>query len=361
MTSVRRFYSSAAPLVAAVALLSGCGGSSAPLTPASALTQPGGQVTQLPQSASNAAHQVPLGHVRRLYSRSWMLPEAKHEPLLYVANWSYFQNDVLVFSYPAAKLVGTLTADMLNPDGLCVNKKGDVWVVNNTPNAADLVEFAHGGTTPIATLGDPAQIAETCSVDFVTGDLAVANHATLSSGAGSVSVYAHAQGSTPQIYGSPQIAIVYFCGYDDKGNLFIDGTHAGYYGFEFAELAKGKKSLQIVKLKGGKINFPGQIQWDGKHLAVGDQEFAQIGSTYDSAIYQTTGASGKIVGLTKLTGSQDVAGFWIDGDTVAGPNSLYGQGSSGGFVGFYKYPGGGKPTKQINKVFNDPLGAAISP
>ena len=291
---------------------------------------------------------------------SWMSSDAaKSKALLYVSDYSYFKNEVDVFSYPAGKLVGNLTTDMLNPDGLCVDKKNDVWVVNNTPNQADVVEFKHGGTTPIATLGDPGEAAISCAVDPTTGNLAVTSGGNLSSGTGAVAVYAHAKG-TPQMYTDPKIFEVFWCGYDDKGNLFVDGQPSNNgYGFQFAELPKGKKTLTNITLKGGTINFPGHIQWDGKYVLVGDQEAQGQGMSETSAVYETTGAGGKIVKKIALKNSSDVAQYLVQGATLVGPNSLGGS-LDGGNVLFYKYPAGGAPTKKLTYGFDYPIGLAIS-
>ena len=95
---------------------------------------------------------------------------------------------------------------------------------------------------------------------------------------------------------------------------------------------------------------------------MGDQDAGNTISGYTySAIYETTGAGGKIIGSTPLDESLDVAGFWIAGNTVVAPNAPELASQTGGNVYFYKYPGGGKPTKNLKKGFSDPLGAALSP
>ncbi len=291
-----------------------------------------------------------------------MLPEAKSEELVYIANYSY--NNVRVYSYPAGKLVGSLAGkEIYTPDGVCIDRNNNIWIVNNAPNPhhhGAIVEYAHGGTHPIATLSNPGEYSETCSVDPTNGDLAVTAHDSYSNGPGSVAIYRGGQGS-PETYVDPKIKTMYFCGYDPEGNLYVDGFGPGAKGFQLAELPLGKKTFTSITLKGGTIYFPGQIQWDGKHLAVGDQE-AGFSSPYTySAIYQTTGAGGKIVGETILKGSFYVAGFWIQGDAVVAPNVSEFASQSGGNVYIYKYPGGGKPVMNLKKGFNEPLGAAISP
>ncbi|HEY6487465.1 MAG TPA: hypothetical protein VIX83_13870 [Candidatus Cybelea sp.] len=334
----------------ALGALAGCGGGSQSYAPGGA---PRISSNGTPFARASAA-------VLTNRAASWMLPEAaKSKALLYVSDYSGDKNEVDVFSYPADKFVGALTTDMLNPDGLCTDKKNDVWVVNNTPNADDLVEFKHGGTTPIATFVDPGESAISCAIDPTTGNLAVTSGGNISGGTGAVAIYAHAKG-TPQIITDPQMFAVYWCGYDDKGNLFVDGqpTSDGF-GFQLAELPKGKKTLVNIKLTGGTINFPGQVQWDGKYLLIGDQEAQASGMPESSAIYETTGAGGKIVKKIMLKGSSDFSQFLVTGATIVGPNSLGGS-LAGGDVLFYKYPAGGTPAKKLSYSFDYPIGLTIS-
>ena len=45
---------------------------------------------------------------------------------------------------------------------------------------------------------------------------------------------------------------VYFCGYDDKGDLFVDGRGSDGFQFRFAELPKGKETFVNILLKGAR-------------------------------------------------------------------------------------------------------------
>ncbi len=349
---------------AAFAMLAGCGGGSqSQLAPSGPFRQNSVQsrLGQLGVGVVNTAGGLPSAGIVRLHyrpnaGRSWMSSDAANtKDLLYVSNID--SNTVNVYSYPKAKQVGTLTADLSSPDGICVDNKNDIWVVNNGPVGSipySVVEYKHGGKTPIATLSGIV-LAIGCSVDPTTGDLAVTNYGTGSSGGGSVSIFAHAKG-TPKVYTDSEIAHFNFCGYDPKGNLYADGTDAGQNVFHFAELPKGKKTFKNITLTGGSIYYPGMVQWDGTYVAVGDQHAG--GASYASAIYQTTGAGGKIVHETPLDsgGLEDIIGFWIQGSTVIGPNVLPRPGD----VGFYKYPAGGKPTKILTKGFSAPQGSAVS-
>jgi len=86
----------------------------------------------MPQSATAA------GDATR--GRSWMLPEAKGDDLLYLV--SNGDNATYVYSYPTAKLVGTLVG---GGQYACADKAGDVFIASE----AGLTEYLHGGTKPI--------------------------------------------------------------------------------------------------------------------------------------------------------------------------------------------------------------------
>jgi hypothetical protein len=344
-------------ICAAVVVLAGCGGGSqSQLAPSAPFQQSSAQsrLGQLPEGLVNTVMSgAAMGGLVAMHpdhGPSWMAPEAKAQNLLYLTN--YGANNVLVFSYPQDKLVGTLTGLFNLPDGDCTDKKGDVWIVNQLFEG--IVEYKHGGTNPIATLQDPGYYAGQCVVDPTTGNLIVTNNSTYSgSGPGNVAIYTHAKGSA-KLYSVAGMYSVFFCAFDDKGNLYVDGLTSGGAGFQLAELPKGKKTFTDIPLKGGTIYFPGNIQWAGKYMAVGDQEYLDK-YPHTSAIYQTTGAGGKIVGVTRLKGSIDVIGFRIDGTTVIGP-----EGGTN-LVPFYKYPAGGSPIKILkNKAFDGPWVAAIS-
>ena len=133
---------------AAAALLAGCGGSQPPI----------GAQGVMPQSHAATTH-VDRGG-------SWMLPEASSEALLYISNT--VSTTVSVYSYPSHYLVGTLTG-FTHPEGQCVDANGDVWITDR----ASLVEYAHGGSSPMRTLGiKQGAGALGCSV-APNGDLAV--------------------------------------------------------------------------------------------------------------------------------------------------------------------------------------------
>jgi len=320
---------------AVVAVLAGCGGGmQSPVGPLQARSL-------LPAFTSG----VKSAHRDR--GRSWMAPAAKNADLLYISDAE--SDDLYVYSYPRAKLVGTLTG-LAGPEGECVDKSGNVFVANTA--AMNILEYAHGGTTPIATLSDSGYYPVGCAVDPTTGKLAVTNICGELYGQcvadGNLLVFANAKG-TPKTYFDPGIAEYYFCGYDDKGDLFVDGLYNS--SFAFAELPYRSSSFTNITLDTF-VYQPGGVQWDGKYVAIGDQDL------YNNIIYdfQIDGSQGKLArpGGTPLDGAILVIQFWIEGKTVIGPN----HGGTGSVM-FWKYPGGGSPTKVLH-AFSTPVGSTVS-
>lgn len=267
-----------------------------------------------------------------------MLPEARDESLLYVPNSDPSGGGyVSVYSYPRANLVGTLT-DFVNPAGACADNMGDIFITDT--NARDIVEYAHGGSQSITTLGDSGQPVG-CAVDPITGNLAVANLG------GTVAIYRNARGIAKYVYFSTE-GDAYYCGYDDSGNLFVDGL--SYQGlddlFQLAQLPRGKRNFEVISIN-QTVDSPGQVQWDGKYLAVGDAE--------QHLIYRVnvTGTSGVVEKTVQLTDG-GANGFLIRGGRLIDASFFYEE------VQYFKYPAGGTATKVITQEVSHPASAAIS-
>jgi hypothetical protein len=272
-------------------------------------------------------------------SHSWMAPDAKNQALLYISDLNTY--DVYVYAYPKGKLKGRLTG-FGGPEGECVDKKGHVFIANFA--LSNVLEYAHGGTSPVATLSDPGYYPVGCSVDPTTGDLAVANYVSTGGDPGNVVIYKDAKG-VPTAYADPLVNEMTFCGYDNAGNLFVDGSTSGGT-FAFDELPSGGASLEKILLNQS-IGVPGGVQWDGTYVAVGDRAA--------NVIYRFTinGIKGKEAGSVSLGDSSDVNQFWTDGSKVIG--SDFGAAN----VGFWNYPTGGSPTKTISGL-GKPVGATVS-
>jgi hypothetical protein len=268
---------------------------------------------------------------------SWMQAAAAKSPLLYVSDAGTY--DVYAYSWPALQLVGTLSG-FNGPSGQCVDKQGDLFVVNTY--ASNVIEFAHGGTTPINTLSVDGQYPYSCAVDDKTGDLAIGNIETTTGGAGSVTIFSGGTG-TGANYPDKNV-YVNFVGYR-KGTLFVDGG-SSKGNLSFQSFAKG--TFKKHGVSGGTINAAGGIQYVKSSLTIGDQFVAQ-GS---SAIYQIS-ASGSIVGTTPLN-SGACGQYVIDGKLVVCPNN------SAKNVLVYAYPSGGTATSTITGSFEDPFAAVVS-
>lgn len=245
---------------------------------------------------------------------------------------------VYVYTYPDGKQVRVLNIG--EPSGLCVDNAGNVWVVG----VLKIVEFAHGRRKAIATLPNPGY-GDSCSIDPTTGNLAVADKVRAGGGRGYLVVYSKATGS-PTVYSGMRQML--YCGYDGEGNLFVDGGENN--NFKLEELPKGGSRLIHISATQS-IGFAGNIQWDGRYLAIEDYSA--------STIYQFTinGKRATVEGSTQLAGANGgIRQFWVQGDTVLG--AIASQ-SGGGSVGFWKYPGGGSPTKIIPGG-TDTFGVAVS-
>jgi hypothetical protein len=327
---IRRWLGSLAGVLAGMAMLTGCGGG-APSTFAPA-TQSGG--------AARAVHPD--------RARSWVAPEAKKDDLLYVSDSDTY--DVYMYSYPRGKLVGTLT-DQNNPGGLCVDKKGDVFVTQ-LYGGGHIVEYAHGKTTAIESLSDPGYEPGGCSVDPASGDLAVSNIVTTEFDVGNLLIFKGAKG-TPSSYAAPAgtnasgavWGSVNTCGYDDKGNVFFAG-HGYPDANVFGELPNGASSTENITLKQSFGSGIGNVQWDGTYIT-----FASI----DGSIYRfkMKGTTGKVVGSTVLNGSDQVDQGWIQGKRVIAPQQFAAD------VFYYAYPAGGNSTKTVGGL-SAPFGTTVS-
>ena len=273
---------------------------------------------------------------------SWIAPDAASQDLLYVLD----NTNVNVYSYPHGKLEGTLRHFYLAEDA-CVDKKGNVLIVNLGLDR--IFEYAHAGTKRIKNIDVPTG-AVGCSIDPTSGDLAVAGSTSPSNGG--VAIFKKAQGK-PKYYADPGFYEYYFCGYDDKGNLFVDGqSSAGSGHVVLAELPKRGNALQTISMN-QTIEWPGEVQWDGKHLAIQDQTVPVI---YQ---FEVNGSQAMKVGATNLDGAGELHQTWIQDRTVILPN-ICGTSCDYSDVLFYKYPAGGKANKEVKKHVRGPLGVVVS-
>jgi hypothetical protein len=271
---------------------------------------------------------------------SWMSAGSSEQDLLYVADFG--TNKVYAFSYPKGQLVGTLTG-FNGPWADCADNDSNVWITNFVGKS--VVEYEHGGASPIQSLTDPKGYPAACSIDPATGNLAIANVYSRRNGSGNVLIYDKASG-TPTEYTSPDLYYYDSTGYDARGDLFVDGTTRQGH-FKLVELASHGKSFTTIAL-GKHVPFPVGVQWLKDYLAIGA---AASGNASDSAVLQVKVAkgNGSIVGQSKLAGT--IGAFFVHGSTLVA--------SEDATLDFFSYPAGGSPTKTIDGL-DYPLGVTIS-
>ncbi|MGA2761203.1 MAG: hypothetical protein ABSF08_12905 [Candidatus Cybelea sp.] len=310
----------------AVALIAGCSGGSQ--GPAAALPAAGS--TRMQGASANRG-------------QSWMLARAKTKTLIYAQDEQ--TGNVNVYDYSSGTQVGTLAGSVA--DGGCVDAKGDVYIV---ADSGTVVEYAHGGTTPLQTY-DPGGFLVGCSIDS-KGDVAITG-----SSPGRVIVYSKGDAKKGASYSDTACETMSPMGYDDKGNAIGAGQ---YNDVSVCALLAGTKQEATLSTSGITINFPNGTMWDGKYIVVGDQE-ATSGKDETGMIQATL--SGKTLtstGETILTdtcyrGYTDVRNPFVvgkkntpvnaaQGNVVVGSN-LYCFSSSNGGIEFWHYPKGGDPFK----------------
>lgn len=281
-----------------------------------ALAGCGGQVA--PTSGAQTPFGLPLTAIRHTNQSG---------ALLYVVGTGH----VYVFTYPKGGLVGQTTINEGSDD--CSDKHGNVFATGYDSVSV----FAHGDTKPYRKLSVPGD-AYACSVDPTTGNLAVL-------GTVGVMLFKKAKGHYELFY-EPTF-VPRECGFDNKGNLFVDGYL--YSKFKFAELPKA--SANFIEISVGQDIVGGEVQWDGKYITVEDDGGYGVATIYR---LQVSGSRATIVGKTQLTQASMVPLLsWIYDGAIIVPYSI-GSGYKDVAVGFWNYPAGGKATKTIAKGFHSP-------
>lgn len=250
-----------------------------------------------------------------------MSREAKNDDLLYVNadRPSAGGGEVLVYTYPGGKLVGTL-GEYANPAGLCSDASGNVFVTTGGFEGLNpgVQKYSHEGRR-LATLSVPAPWASTCSVDPTTGNLAVLNYGT------DVYIYHNARGK-PVAY-STGLENATYCAFDTAGNLFLVGQDNNRKNQLVEMLAGGSETFQTIELD--RPITPTRVQWDGADLAV-----QGISPTFIYRMQVSQGRA-KTVSRVRLIGAGN-SQFWISGSTIARATDTRMK------IGVWNYPEGGR-------------------
>lgn len=237
-----------------------------------------------------------------------------------------------VISYPAGELVGSLPH---GDGGTCSDTAGNVYI----PGASKLFEYPHGGTTPIATFVVSSGVIAACSIDAITNDVAVVVATT---NAYNVAIFAPGNGNPVTYLVSVDAQ---FCGYDNVGNLFVDGYgRAGHY-FKLYELPAGSSTFEKIAIHKRLLVRPGQVQWDGQHLTI-----EGLGITYGVEVYRldVLGSSATVVGKTTFKGvTRTALQSWITSNKILVPYGSRGNGNKRPKIGIWDYPAGGKAQQKL--------------
>ena len=180
-------------------------------------------------------------------------PDAWRGSLLYVGG----DKETYIFKYPGGRLLGSIP---IGSFGMCSDAKGDVFVTR----VSAIFEFPHGGTTPVAIYKAPGTVYS-CAVDPTTQNFAVVVFC-LSGCGDSVAVYQQNSQGPPQTFHDSKLHSMLYCGYDDAGNLYVDGYDKDG-NFMISELPAGAQSFTNILFREN-IAAAGQIQWDGTYMTV---------------------------------------------------------------------------------------------
>ncbi len=187
------------------------------------------------------------------------------------------------------------------PLGSCSDARGNVYVVGDagTGNTGAIVEFPFGTLTVKRTLSDATGPPSGCSIDPITGDLAVTNQSSYySSSYHLAQVLIYKSGSdTPKEINA--CAYNGTAGYDPKGNLWLECEN-DKDAISVEELPKGGTSFQPGGFRRRVMQYVGAIEWDGKYLDV------SFGSTNDTnlwtmGIYQTEISGSTLTTVKSIT------------------------------------------------------------
>lgn len=253
---------------------------------------------------------------------------------------------VAIFGYPSLTYVTQFTVAKsgyppATTQGMCADKNGDVFIEASYYYGTTMLEYAHGGTSAIASLDVEGNQDYTndCAVDPKSGDLATANR-------DNIEVFKKAKGK-PVTYSDSAMSGYTSCTYDTGGNLFVEGSLNGG-GAGLAELPSGSSTFTNITLN-EKFSPAGKVQWVGNVLVV---------QSY-STLYRikVSGSTGTVVGKTRLVGRVTNGEFAavLDGNVFA-PDWKRALEN----VGLWNYPRGGKPVSVFRSEVRHPYSGVLS-
>ena len=340
----RRSY--ALSVLAAAALLSGCNGSGG--SQSSGLTPSSGMTSHALNPSDTFVGVKWIGNVRSDRQQSWISPDVQRAPrLLFVSDTA--TDDVDIFTIPDMTLKGTITG-FNQPQGECSDKHGNVYVADT--QATQVEEYSRAGTL-LNTYPDTSGYPVGCAVNPLNGDLAVANVSGFS-GRGQVLIFTNPLARPTSLINRAQVSY-FFLGYDIHGDLWVDGRDKLK---NYILSACGRSLCHTVKLSGGKIYFPGAVQWDQKEYSwvLFDQ---RCGNNAAACSYWVSGSGvlGQATNYQRYNGGPVcdmiqgvVAAYgkrYTAGSDYEYPGCAYAGNST---VNRWQYPAGGAPTNSYRNL-----------
>jgi hypothetical protein len=270
---------------------------------------------------------------------------SSQDPLIY--GFSDGADVGAIYDYQTGKEYGTFDESPLKPNGICSDTRGDVFLTGSTGSSAAVYEYPYGETSPSATVSFAASEVGRCSVDATTGNVAVVAES------GPVYVLSNFQGPPKKYFYKRYCTYYMSVGYDAGGNLFLLCDSG------LAELRKGQTRFKPISVSGFP-NYPMDLQWDGKYLAITGLHYTAKGNAhavYRFSVSRSHATLIDAVTFADFSGSSAVE-TWIQpslGIMVAPHTTL----KRYAYLDVWKYPAGGKPvaTYYSTLVFG---GAAVA-
>jgi hypothetical protein len=259
-------------------------------------------------------------------------------------------NNVVNIYNTSGKLLGQIDG-FSEPQGIASDGKANLYIADTANSRIQI--YAPPYKKNPKTLGDPGEYPSGVAVTYNGEFVAVANILSTTGGPGNILIFK--KGKAGFKISSSILARVYFCAFDAKGNLFVDGENSSGQVVlgEIANATTGGKKLKTLTYTGATIGFPGGIQvTTHDKIAILDQESGTI-YTFNQPV---KGSLGSPIATTVLTGSSDPVTFAF----TASNKDLWGADAGTTGVAEFAYPAGGNPVKQFMEG-GEPIGVALVP
>lgn len=260
--------------------------------------------------------------------------------LIYAANG----RTVYVFTYPAGEYVTQFNPPYAqNVAGLCSDASGNVFIDVSRGFGA-IYEYAHGATTPSATLslGNSVYGVEGCAAETGKPSLAVA---ATDQRLGEYGVLLYdTPGSVPVFRYSDTLKGISSVTFVDDNHIFAWCDQAVAPLVLLTAGSEGSWSLQSINANSALDRYGHFIQWDGTQLAVSSRKPKGNAKTRIKRVAVVSG-NATISGTTSFSGLGSVSGttFALNDSTVLF-TMTNGKSPS---IGIYPYPKGGNPETVI--------------